>query len=178
MNLRSLRHNCGGILGGIFGRGLDRRDHIDQHAVRVGCDEVPLTEILVAEFKQDGQARLLGSRILGIDVFDLEIDQQPDGCPAASCCRDRLVALLQDREGTSTRCSARSLRTRRLLSPQKSGRAAQEFCRRVKHYLRERKPISQRCRKADERGYCFWKVRRCWAASRWMRSMLSTLRGP
>src|SRR5690606_17514736 len=66
------------VLRGVFGRGLDRLDDVDQHAVGVGHDEVPLAEVLAAQAQLGGQALAGDEPVpLRVGVGDLEVEQQP-----------------------------------------------------------------------------------------------------
>ncbi len=81
----------------VFRRGLDVCDHIDQHAAGVMGDEVSLPERLAAKTQQQGHALVEQSRVLPIDVLDLEVEQQ-SLCGVASVSGDALVPVVQDRQ--------------------------------------------------------------------------------
>jgi hypothetical protein len=78
-----------------LGRGLDHLHHVDQHAARVGGEEVALAPGLVAQGSNDVDPGLSKSRLLGRGVGDKKSQYQPARALAESV-RDRLVIALQE----------------------------------------------------------------------------------
>jgi hypothetical protein len=59
----------GSIGGSKFSRGWDWRDDINEHAVGIGHDEVPLTEGLVTQRQHDRHAGSHQSRMVRVDMW-------------------------------------------------------------------------------------------------------------